>query len=238
MARSKSLLAICTEAIEDLHDFDIPTTIISNEDPTAIGLKRAARKTGRELAAKVKWQALLTEHTFATVASTSNYSLPTDYGQFGQVTFWDRTNDWELLGPATPKIWQYLQSATVSAGVRYWFRVAGDFFQIYPTPTTVNTIAYDYYSRYYSTTSAGTAQEDWLADGDLCRIDAELMILGVVYYFKKAKGLPFAEDKADYYAAILDYQSNDTAKGTVDFGANNPLVDVGIGNIPDTGYGS
>jgi hypothetical protein len=238
MARSKSLLQICTEAIEDLSDFDIPTTIIGNEDPTAIALKRAALKTGRELAAKVKWQALVTEHTFATVASTASYALPTDYGQFSQVTFWDRTNDWELLGPATPRIWQYLQSATVSAGVRYWYRVAGNFFQLYPTPTTVNTIVYEYYSRYYCATAAGTAKEDWTLDTDLCRLDAELFILGVVYYFKKSKGLPFAEDKADYLTGILDYQSNDTPKAPVDFGANNPLVDVGIGNIPDTGFGA
>lgn len=238
MARSETLLQICTAAMEDVDGFNIPTTIINNEDPTAVILKRAARKAGRELAAKVKWQALLDEHTFATENGTAGYDLPDDYGQFASITFWDRSNDWELLGPATPKVWQNLQSATISAGVRYWFRVSGNSFQIYPTPTTANTIAYDYYSRYYCTSSGGTAQEDWASDNDLCRIDSELMTLGVSYYFKKAKGLPFAEEKADYISGILDNQSNDTPKGTVDFGASNPLVDVGIGNIPDTGFGA
>jgi hypothetical protein len=237
MTRSLSLAQICTQALEDVTGFDIPSTFIGNDDDTALTVKRAAVKVGRELAAKVRWQALLSEHTFATVAATQNYSLPTDYGQFAS-PLWDRTNDWELLGPATPKIWQILQSATISAGVRYWFRVAGNFIQIYPTPTTVNTIAFDYFSRYYCTDSLGTALEDWTADSDLCRIDGELMLLGVVYYFKKAKGLPFAEEKADYMSGILDYQSNDTPKGRVDLAAGIPYVDPLIGNLPDTNFGS
>lgn len=237
MARSLFLIQICTQALEDVTGFDIPSTIFSNDDDTAIAVKRAATKTGRELAAKIRWQALLDEHTFATVNGTQDYSLPTDYDGFASPV-WDRTNDWELLGPATSKIWQTLQSATVSAGVRYWFRVAGNYIQIYPTPTTANTIAFDYYSRYYSTTSGGTAQQDWAADTDLCRLDGELMILGVAYYFKKAKGLPFAEEKADYMSGILDYQSNDTPKGRVDLAVGIPYVDPLIGNIPDSGFGA
>lgn len=237
MAKSLSLLQICTQAMEDVTGFNIPSTIISNDDDTALTLKRAAVKVGRELVAKIRWQALLAEYTFATVNGTQNYSLPTGFQNFAS-PLWDRTNDWELLGPATPQIWQTLQSATISAGVRYWYRVAGDFIQFYPTPTTANTIAFDYYSRYYSTTSGGTAQEDWAADGDLCRIDGELFIQGVIYYFKKAKGLPFAEEKADYLSGILDYQAADTPKGRVDLTAGIPYVQPLLGNIPDTGYGS
>lgn len=238
MTRSSSLLEICQDAISDVKGFFIPTTIVNNDDDTAVQLLRAARKTGRELAAKVRWQALLSEHTFSTVAATQNYSLPSDYQAFANLTTWDRTNDWQLLGPATPQIWQTLQSATISAGVRYWWRVAGNFLQLYPTPTTVNTLVFEYYSRNYCTTSGGTAQEDWEADTDLSRIDAELMTLGVSFYFKKSEGLPFAEEKADYLSAILDYQSDDKPKARVDFAGGIGYVDPLLANIPDTGFGS
>lgn len=235
MARSLTLAQIATQALEDVTGFEIPSSIIGNDDDTALTVKRAATKTGRELAAKIRWQALLGEHTFNTVAATSNYSLPTDYDQFAS-PLWDRTSDWELLGPATPKMWQALQSATISVSLRYWYRVAGNFIQLYPTPTAVGTIAFDYFSRYYCATSGGVAIQDWAADSDLCRIDGELMVLGVVYYFKKAKGLPFAEEKADYMSAILDYQGNDTPKGRVDL--SGMTVDPLGGNIPETGFGS
>lgn len=238
MARSLTLLQICNEAMEDVTGFEIPTSIIGNSDDTALTLKRAAKKVGRELASQVRWQSLLTEHTFNTVNGTQNYSLPTDIDQYAS-PLWDRTNDWELLGPATPKMWQTLQSATISSGIRYWYRVAGSYIQIYPTPTTANTIAFDYYSRYYSTTSGGTAQEDWAADSDLCRLtDSELVILGVTYYFKRAKGLPYGDDKADYVAGILSHQSNDTPKSRVDLNMGIPYVDPLIGNLPDTGFGA
>jgi hypothetical protein len=238
MTRSLSLLEICQDAIRDVKGYYIPTTIVNNDDDAAVQLLRAATKTGRELVAKVRWQALLAEHTFATVPATSSYSLPTDYQAFANLTMWDRSNDWEMLGPATPRIWQTLQSATVSAGVRNWFRIAGNFFQLYPVPSDVRTIAYDYYSRYYCSSSGGTAQEDWAADTDLSRIDGELMTLGVCFYFKKSEGLPFAEEKSDYIAAILDYQSDDTPKGRIDLAAGSPLVNPLIGNLPETGYGS
>lgn len=238
MTRSLTLLEICQDAVRDIKGYFVPTTIVNNDDDTAVQLLRAATKVGRELAKKVNWQALQAEHTFATVNGTSDYSLPTGYDRIVHGTAWDRTNDWELLGPATPRIWQTLQSATVSAGIRYWYKVAGNYFKIYPTPTSANTIAYDYYSRYYSTDSGGTAQEDWGADSDLCRIDGELMTLGVCYYFKKSEGLPFTEEKADYLAAILDYQSDDTPKSRIDFAAGIGLINPLGANLPDTGYGS
>ncbi len=237
MTRSVTLLEICQDAISDVKGYFIPTTIVNNDDDAAVQLLRAARKTGRELATKVRWQALLAEHTFSTVAATQNYSLPSDYQAFANLTTWDRTNDWELLGPATPRIWQTLQSATISAGVRYWWRVAGNSIQIYPTPTTVNSLVFEYYSRYYCTSSGGTAQQDWAADADLSRIDGELMTLGVSYYFKKSEGLPFSEEKADYLSAILDYQSDDKPKAQVDFAMGVNFPGPFLANIPDTGFG-
>lgn len=240
MARSQTLLSICQEAIEDVDGFDIPSTIINNDDPTAVALKRAARKTGRELAAKVRWQALLSAspYTFSTIASNANYDLPSDYGQFAHVTEWDATQMWELLGPASPALWQWLQNATIASGIRYWFRVSGNYFQLFPTPTAVGTISYAYYSRYYCTNSGGTAIEDWASDTDLSRIDSELFILGIAYYFRRAKGMPYGAEQADYMQGILDYQSNDSPKGVVDFAAGINYRAMGVGNLPETGFGA
>lgn len=238
MARQLTLLEIAQDAIRDVKGYNVPTTIVGNDtDDAAVQLLRAATKVGRELATKLHWQALHTEYTFATVNGTANYDLPTDYQAFVNLTTWDRTNDWEFLGPATPKIWQTLQSATVSAGVRYWWRVANNTIQIYPTPTEARTIVFEYRSRYYAKTSGGTAIEDWAADTDVSRIDGELMTLGTTYYFMKSEGLPCIEEKQAYGQAMLDYQADDTPKPRVDFAAN-ALVNPMMGNIPETGFGS
>lgn len=237
MPRQLTLLTICQDALSDVKGYNKPSTIVGNDnDDAAVQLLRAAKKVGRELATKIRWQALMAEYTFATVDGTASYSLPSDFQAFANGTVWDRTNDWELLGPATPKIWQTLQSGTVSAGVRRWYRVAGDFIQLYPTPTSADTIAFDYYSSYYAETSGGTAIEDWTADTNVSRIDGEIFTLGVTYYFMKAEGLPCLEEKQAYMQAILDHQSDDTPKPTVRFNAN-ALVNPMMGNIPETGFG-
>lgn len=231
--RSISLLEICTDAIKDVKGYNVPTTIINNnDDDAAVQLLRAAKKVGRELVTKVRWQALDTEYTFSTVNGTEGYSLPSDYQNFVEDTFWDRSNDWQLLGPASPQQWQMLKSGIIAASTRFWFRISGNYVKLFPTPADAYTIAYNYYSRYYCATSVGVAQEDWAGDSDLSRIDGELMTLGVCYYFKKSEGLPFTEEKADYLAAIRDLKDDDAPKATIDLGASARTISRYV-NIPE-----
>ncbi len=233
MTRALTLLEICTQAIEDVDGVEVPSTIFGNSDLTAVGLKRAAIKAGRELTAELRWQALETEYNFATVSGVSSYTLPTDYQAFANGTCWDRSEDRPMTGPATPRIWQNLQSSLVAVGLNTWFRVAGNYFQLFAAPTSVRTISYRYYSRFYASTTGGTAIQDFAADSDICRLDGELMVLGVTYYFKRRKGLPYTDDKADYIAAMRAYQADDTPKPRIDVSGEMPHAS----NLPDTGFG-
>ena len=222
-----TLLQLCTDALEGVDGFAVPTTIIGNDDGTAILLKNIASQVGRELVREVKWQALKTAYSFATVASTSAYSLPADFQRFANLTFWNTSEDQPLIGPLNGIDWAELTRGLTVLGIRYAFHVAGGYLNITPTPTDVQNIGYDYYSRYFSTTSAGVAQENWGNDADLWRLDPDLAALGIRYRFRARKGLPFTEEKADYAAAVLALQFDDTPK---------PLIDVsGVPRVRYTG---
>lgn len=229
-----TLLQLCTDALEGVDGFDVPTTIIANTDPTAVLLKNIAGQVGRELVRKVKWQALKTEYSFATVASTSGYSLPTDFRRFSNLTFWNTSEGQPLIGPVNSINWAALKRGIVVLGVRYAFHVAGGYLNLTPTPTDVQNIGYDYYSRYFSTTSLGVAQENWLNDADLWRLDPDLAALGMRYRFKSRKGLPFAEEKLDYLDAISDLQFDDTPKPVIDVSGVPRVHHTGI---PDGNWG-
>ena len=210
-----TLLEICQEAVETLIGLNVPTTIATNTgDPDAVGLLTAAKATGRELARKYSWQALITPSTFATVAGTSQYAIPADFQRFVNDTFYNVSQFWQLNGPLLPSAWAFLNRGLAPTTYLYDFTVRGNFINLQPVPSSVQTIGYDYYTKQYSTTPGGTAQDNWLTDDDLPRLYPDLFVLGVRYRFRRYKELPYADDKQDYYDAIADHIFDDTPKAT------------------------
>lgn len=230
---AKTLLQLCTEAIESLGPFNIPTTIFSNEDPDAAILKWAATQTGRELVRSYSWQALNTAGTITTASGTATYALPADFRRFANNTFYNVTEARGLYGPLSPSSWAELTRGITLSTLNYSFRVAGNNVELSPTPSSVQTVGYDYYSKYYSTDSGGTAQENWAADTDLPRLDDDLFVLGIRYRFLQRKELPFAEDKADYLDALQQLLFDDTPKAV----SNLSGTPQNISNLPDTNFG-
>jgi hypothetical protein len=231
---AKTLVQLCVEAIESLGPFTIPTTIIGNSDGDATILKWAATQTGRELVRSHSWQALLTPTTFVTADTVSQYSIPADFQRFANFTFYNVSEFRALSGPLTTAPWADLTRGINVSTYNYNFRVRGNFIELSPTPSSVQTVGYDYYSKYYSTTSGGTAQANWTADTDLPRLADDLFVLGIRYRFLQRKELPYAEDKADYIDAIQQLCFDDTPKGLTDV-TGQPTR--GYSNLPDSNFG-
>ncbi len=211
-----TLLSLCQDALEGVDGFDIPTTIIGNNDPTAVLLKSAARQVGRELVRDYKWQNLKSATSFTTSDTVIGYSVPTDFQRFANLTFWNTDEQQPLIGPLNSIGWASLTRGIYVLGIRFAFHMSGGFINLTPTPTSAVTIGYDYYSKNFCTSSGGTPQSDWLADGDLWRLDDDIAVLGIRSKFKARKGLPFAEEKADYMTAVASMQFDDTPKPLVD----------------------
>ena len=228
----KTLLQISQDAVNGVKDVAIPSTIINNSDPTAILLKSIATKVARELERGYNWQTLKREHTFTTDGIASAYVLPTDFRRFVPLTAWDRTGERPLIG-ASNSGWQGLQSGAMVSGVFYYFTVYGDRFRINPLPPSGLTMVFDYFSSQFIETSASdsTALDDWTADSNICRLDGDLMTLGVAYRYLNRQGAPFQEEKGDYMQAIKDLQFDDTPPPLVDFAPETPFKPPV--NIPD-----
>jgi hypothetical protein len=221
-----------------------PSRIVGGVDDQSKQLLSLANREGKDfsmLATRTGgWQALHKEHTFTTVSGTADYAMPSDFEYFVDRTFWDDAYKWELVGPITAQEKQILRYGVIASGPRRKFYVRNNRMYLEPTPTTTgDTIAFDYYSNAWCLSNVSTPQTQWAADTDTYKLDEDCFVQGVKWRFLRAKGLDYAQEKADYDADCARLMGRDggardlpIAGGT--YGARFLNED----NIPETGYGT
>lgn len=176
----------------------------------------------------------------AFTASVDRYAFPTDIYYWINRTGWDRTRKWELMGPVTPREWQFLKSGYPATGFLYRFRVMAGYVYVDPPPTVTSRIVFEYYTRNWCQSSGGGAQAAWAADTDVPLIDDYLFTLGLKWRFLRAKGLDYEQEARTYEDAV------ERAIGRAGQGRDLPMNAnsgrtirlVDLGNVGDTGYGS
>lgn len=235
-----TLLTIVTEICEEI-GIAVPSTIVGSADETAVQMLRLADRAGVELSKRHGWQRMVQEYTFSTVASTASYALPSDIQDppaFIEDTLWDRTNNRRLKGPTDPQRWQYLQSGIsgLAGSVMSFFRVRTNLFYIYPTPSSVRTIAYEYPSINWCESSGGTDQAAWAADTDTLLMPNEIYKLDLIWRFRKAKGLSYAAEYVEAQDAIENAIAKDGGNGIIYLDGDYQDEVLGV-NLPEIGYG-
>lgn len=213
-----TLLEICQDAIAEVTGFDTPETVAGNLDDVPSALMSAARRVGREMHLACDWQALRRTRSFTLSPGVDNYPLPADFGRMVERTIWDMTIRRELAGPATAMEWQAIRSIPLMLQATYWWRVVDNKFMIFPSPGNNNTVSYEYTSKYWCKSSSGVEQDRWRYDSDTTELPASVFISGVRYWFKLSKGLPFGDDKAEYYGLLDIAKANEAPHRVINVG--------------------
>ena len=228
-----TLLSVCQTALRESGQFTVPETIVGNADPTAVQLLALANRAGRTLANDYRWQALLTTHTFDTVASTDSYALPSDFGRFANVTFWDETNYAPVRGPLSAMEWQALNSSSLAGSPIFdkAFRIAGGLFYLYPIPTAVETIAYTYYSSFWI-----SGKSAFSLDADVALIDEDLITLELKWRWLQSKGDSFENEKREAELRRESVLAADGGRDVIRF-SDSAGVRFRDGNLPTSGFG-
>jgi len=228
-----SALSIAQAVARD-SGFSVPATLIGNSDDTASMLLALLNKSGKALAG-YPWQVLQKEYTFATVASTASYALPTDYGWIDNNTLWDRTNLWKDRGSISPQEWQAYKSGIVATTPRSRFRVKLGRIFIDPTPSAVATLAFEYLSNQWCWDGVSVYANNFVTDTYVSLIDEYLLELDVTWRFLARKGMAYAEEKAEADDQIWQSLAQDVPKNPVNLGCDdNPWPP--LPSLPITGY--
>lgn len=210
-----TLLTIVQSACDRL-SLPRTTVVATATDQTVRNLLALAQEEGQELAAFGPWQVLRKEHTFSTVAAELQVSsLPTDLGAFVNDTCWNRTKTRPMAGPVSPQDWQRLKALT-SSPVVDTFTIRGNAFRIIPTPAASETIAYEYVSSQWCESAGGADQSAWAADTDTGILSERLMSLGLIWRYKKSRGMSWDIDYAQYEYERNQALAQDSLKPVLD----------------------
>lgn len=236
-----SLLTICQDAATAC-GFPSPISIIGSTDKTAVQLKSLANREGNFLSVQRDWSELVSEHTFTLVTADQTYALPADYRWIIPSTTYDRDDNRIVLNPITSQDWQFLKAWTSISGLTRRARIrAGqlEFEQTISAADNDKTIAFEYLSSYWAETSGGTAKSGFTIDTDVSRIDEEIHTLGVIWRFRRAKGLDFVDERNEYESFLSKLKSSDGGSRKLNLnGTNMRNIALSYPNVPETGYGS
>lgn len=139
------------------------------------------------------------------VFAKDTYAIPADFGWFLNRTMWDRTNQWELIGPVSPQTDEWQRSGVVTTGPRRRWRQVGlppNCWRLWPPPTTSGsypaTLIFEYESNGWCMSAAGARQTQFLADTDVTVVDPQAIIKGVKWRLWQAKGFQYGAMQAEY----------------------------------------
>lgn len=192
-----SLLTLIQQVSQSL-GVPAPTAVVTSADTRVLELLVMANTTGDELTRRYFWQELTAEAQFTATGSIDlghiTGSIATDFGYFIDQTFWDRDLREPIIGPITAQEWQSDMSYAV-VGPPYKFIVQGGRLKAGPTPLPVSDdLVFNYISKNWCESATGTGQSAFAADTDITRIPQELFKLELLWRWKQAKGLAYAED--------------------------------------------
>ena len=235
-----SLLTICQDAA-DACGFGRPTSIVNNSDTTARQLLALANQQGEQMSKAKNWSVLVEEHTFVLSTSDQDYALPADFRWIVPQTTWDRDDDRIVLNPITGEEWQFLKAWSSVAGLNRRARIRAGQMEFEQTITAADngkTIAFEYLSKYWADVAAtGTPKAKFTIDTDISRIDEALFTLGLIWRFRRAKGLPYESELAEYQTQLDLTKAGDGGARRINMGGQR-FLGVVDPNVPEAGYGS
>lgn len=203
--------------------------IVSVDSATQITMSELATDTGTAVAL-----------TFAK----DTYALPADFQSYVASTWWDRTNRWELLGPTSPEMDQFLRSGIVTTSPRRNWRQIGrpvNAWRIWPPPGANDpaaTLVWEYNSIYWATDYIATPVPHMEQDADTCIFPDRVMINGLKVKFFDAKGMDTTKLTADYRKSLSIEMAQDGGNGKLSLSRRRGGdFLLGYWNMPDNGYG-
>jgi len=173
--------------------------------------------------------------------SQDTFPVPPDYLRAISRTAWDRSMRWELRGPQSPQQDQWVRSGIVSTGPRRMFREINNAYRIWPTPSATDAgseMVTEYISTYWVTSAAGVGQPNFLADGDTCAFDDDLMVMGLKWQFFSIKGFAADDLRTDFRRSLTTAMAADGGSPTLDMARSNFPIFLSPANVPDSGFGN
>lgn len=195
-------------------DLPVPATVYGSSDTQVTQIKALLEEVGIDANSRATWQATTFQQTHTTVALEDQGAMTTiagaGWGYVKNMTIWDRDGRLPVLGPLDGVQWQTLKAMVVN-GPMYQFRILDGHLLVNPVPAAGLTWAFEYGSKYWIVNGA-TYKQYFSDDDDEMLLPEELLLMGLRAWWKKEKGLEYAEDMRMYETQFKDASNRDGGK--------------------------
>jgi hypothetical protein len=167
-----------------------------------------------------------------------SYDMPPDYARMVDKTQYNKSNRWSVIGPKDAQEWQWLKTSYVTTGPRMRFRMMGDQFTLWPIPTSVLVMGFEYVSNAWVKAVDGTLKQKLTVDTDTSRFPERLIVLGTKLKLFEIKGFDTSAVMQDYSRELEKWKASESGADTLSLAPKYPNILLTQNNIPDSSYGN
>jgi hypothetical protein len=176
-------------------DFAFGSDVVATQELTDMATECAKR-----IGEAHDWTAIRATATLQGEGQT-RFAMPDD--------FWRLTEGAKLYSSAVqdnlhhltnPDSFQKAMSRSAALPSKVWMQ-SGEFIDVYPALSVGEVLSLQYVSNVLVSTATGDGRS-FVADTDTFLLDPRLLSLGIVWEWRKQKGLPYAEDMQTYEIAL------------------------------------
>jgi len=193
----------------------VPNSWITATTLTYMELKDFLKDTVDELLERIDWPDPITQDVTITGTGVSAYSLPAAFKRLTRddMAVYETTGNRRACKPVTTNgVWTYLVEHNAAGGTRY-YRTSGDEesgyeIEFFADLETGNVVTVSHVTKNWLK-SGGSAASTWADAADTLLLPKRLIKMGVIWRFRRRKGLPYADRMAEY-EAVLARMANDS----------------------------
>jgi hypothetical protein len=179
-----------------------PTSVFGSSVREMLELAGLVQEAAEMIASAHEWEKLNRIATITGDGTDEDFDLPTDFDRM-----LDKSQLWtsELETPLSPisdrDTWLGLDIQSFDFVINAWIKYGG---QIHIKPALANAVEvkYWYQSNLIAAPNSGANKAEFDTDTDTFRIDERLLKLALIWKWREMKGLPYAENMADYERAL------------------------------------
>lgn len=236
-----SALTICKAVLEEV-GWPTANSFSDASEATAKQIFALANAELVQLSEKHNWPHLEVEYTFNTVIGQVEYALPSDFRIVAAHSVFNADEYYRLRGSTDLTVWNRHKYGLLGSIHNQRFRLAyvgGDpVIQLAEAPTAAETVVLFYYTKEYALTSANASIPKYETDNDVSKIPENLVQAGLRWRFRRAKGLDYSAELAEYTERVRTQLGNYRAVNDVAVGRAEIIPEIAPGYVPDTGFGS
>jgi len=188
----------------------IPSAVYSATTRDMVEMKAMANEVARQIAEAHDWSMLKGFHTITGDGSDTDFALPSDYDRMVKdARLWSSTNTGiplEQVKSMDDWLAYDLQSFFPSYGA--WIIFGGQI-NIKPARAVGETVKFPYVGNKIVTAADTSTKAAFTADTDVFRLPERLLTLGIIWNWKSAKAIDYAEEMASYNDALSEAVSKD-----------------------------